>query len=142
MSEEKIDLVADVTNKKTGLTEREEYFLDILFDKHRGNVRAAMDDAGYPKGTATREVATKLKDHIVLATKAYMASQTAKASISVVSVLDDPTAPGQTQVLKAAKEILDRTGVQTEEKTEKTVERNIVVLPPKGRVTIEAEGEE
>lgn len=131
MSDLKQQLIDDVTNKKTGLSEREEYFLDVLFDKHRGNIRAAMDDAGYPKSTPTREVTSKLKDSIVKASKDYLASNTAKATISVVSVLDDPTAPGQNTVIKAAKEILDRTGVVSEEDQNKVIERNIFILPAK-----------
>lgn len=131
MSDLKQTLIDDITNKKTGLTEKEEYFLDVLFDKHRGNIRAAMDDAGFPKTLPTRQLTSKLKDEIVKASKDYLASNTAKATISVVSVLDDPTAPGQNTVIKAAKEILDRTGVVSEEDMNKVVERNIFILPAK-----------
>lgn len=131
MSDLKQKLIDDFTNKKTGLTEKEEYFLDILFDKHRGNLRAAMDEAGYPKDTPTRQVTTKLKDFIAEASKAYLSANTAKAVISVVNVLDDPTAPGQNTVLKAAKEVLDRTGVVNVEDQTKVIEKNIFILPAK-----------
>lgn len=137
MSEFKQQLIDDVTNKKTGLTEQEEYFLDILFDKHKGNIRAAMDDSGYPKSIPTRKVTQKLKEQIVEVSKAYLSANTAKAVISVVGVLDDPTAPGQNTVLKAAKEVLDRTGVVKEEDQNKIIERNIFILPAKEAVEID-----
>jgi hypothetical protein len=137
MSEFKQKLIDDVTNKKTGLTEQEEHFLDILFDKHRGNIRAAMDDSGYPKNTPTRKVTEKLKDHITEASKAFLSANTAKAVISVVGVLDDPMAPGQNTVLKAAKEVLDRTGVVKEEDQNKVIERNIFILPAKEVVELD-----
>jgi uncharacterized damage-inducible protein DinB len=124
-------LIDDITDKKTGLTEKEEFFLDILFDKHRGNIRAAMDAAGYPKDTPTRTVTKRLKDHIVEASRAYMSSNSAKAVISVVEVLDDPTMPGANTTLKAAKELLDRTGVQAPQEVTKIEARNIFILPAK-----------
>lgn len=130
-NEKKVDLKADYTDKKTGLTEKEQYFLDILFDYHKGNVRKAMDAAGYPKDTPTSLLTSKLKDKIREQAEAYLAATTAKAVLSLDGVLDDPTAMGANTIIKAAKEVLDRTGVVAPEQKEKVIERNVFILPAK-----------
>lgn len=129
--DDKIDLKSDFTDKKTGLTEREEAFLNSLFDQHKGNVRAAMDAVGYPKDTPTRSIINKLKEHISEASKAYLSANSAKAVINIIGILDDPTAPGATNTLKAAKELLDRTGVQAPQEVTKVETQNIFILPAK-----------
>lgn len=139
MSDLKDHLVNDVTNKKTGLTEREEYFLDILFDKHRGNIRSAMDDAGYPSMTPTRHVTTKLNAHIAEAAKAYLSANSAKASIELVGIINDPTTPGANTSLKAIKEVLDRSGIKEQESEDRTVEKNVIILPAKATIEIKSE---
>lgn len=131
MSDLKDKLIDDFTNKKTGLTEKEEYFLDILFDKCKGNIRAAMTEAGYSKDAPTRTVTSKLKDHIAEASKVYLSSNSALAVIHIVDVLIDPTMPGANTTLKAAKELLDRTGVQAPQETTKVETQNIFILPAK-----------
>ena len=131
MEDTKIDLVADVTNKETGLTEKEQFFLDILFDKHKGNIRKAMDDSGFPKSTPTSVVTIKLKDKIRDLAEAYLNAVTAKAVMSIDGVLDDPTAMGANTTLKAAKEVLDRTGVVAPEKKQEQTVRHVIILPEK-----------
>lgn len=131
MSDETKDLSLDYIDKKTGLTEKEQYFLDILFDKHRGNIRKAMDEAGFPKNTPTSTITNKLKDKIREMAEGYLAASTAKAVLSIDAVLDDPTAMGANTILKAAKEVLDRTGVVAPEAKERTIEKNIYILPAK-----------
>lgn len=128
---EKKDLSLDYTNKETGLTEKEQFFLDILFDKHRGNIRKAMDEAGFPKSTPSSVVTIKLKDKIRDLAEAYLSSSTAKAVLSIDAVLDDPTAMGANTILKAAAQVLDRSGVVAPEEKAKAVEKNIFILPAK-----------
>ena len=127
-----MDLKEDYTDKKTGLTEKEQYFLDILFDECKGDVRKAMDASGYDRKTPSSLLRLKLKDQIKDAAEAYMASNTAKAAIALSDVLDDPTLPGATNLIKASKEVLDRTGITAPEQKERVVERNIFILPAKG----------
>lgn len=126
-----MDLKEDFTNKETGLTEMEQYFLDILFDFHKGNIRKAMDAAGFPKSTPTSTVTIKLKDQIKKLAEAYLAATTAKAVMSIDNVLDDPTAMGANTVLKAAKEVLDRTGVVAPEEKQQQTVRHVIILPEK-----------
>lgn len=126
-----VDLVADYTNPSTGLTEKEQYFLDILFDVHKGNIRKAMDAAGFRKDVPTSTVRIKLKREIKELAEAFLASITAKAVLSIDDVLDDPTAMGANTVLKAAKEVLDRSGVVAPEQKQEQIIKNIIILPEK-----------
>ena len=46
------------------LTPKQEDFLEALLGEARGNIRAAMDMAGYSKRTKTSEVVGPLKEEI------------------------------------------------------------------------------
>ena len=131
MSEFKKELKDDVLNKETGLTERDEYFLSVLYDEAGGDIVRAMDLAGYSKDTSPSAVRAKFKDRIVEASRAYLAAHTGKAVHSLVGVLNDPTAPGSKVLVGAVKEILDRGGVFKEEKPPQSVEHNVFILPSK-----------
>lgn len=126
----KNELTESLVDPETGLDESEQHFLDILFDQCKGNVREAMTLSGYPKNTPTSKVTKKLKTQIQELSKAYLAINTAKASIHLVSILDDPNMIGAKNVIATAKEILDRGGVFKEEDSVKQIERNIFYLPP------------
>jgi len=60
-----------------------------------------------------------------------MSSNSAKASIALVEVLNDPTAPGQNTIIKAVNSILDRTGINAPEEKQTIREQNIFILPAK-----------
>jgi hypothetical protein len=124
----KTDLSKDYTNEKTGLTEKEEHFLSILFGEHAGDFSSALTASGINESPMS--IRRRLKKEIQDATEDYLASATAKAAISLVGVLYDPAAPGAKSLISAAKEIMDRGGVTV--KQEPTVtEHNIFILPAK-----------
>lgn len=131
MTEFKNVLAEDNIDKDTGFSLRETNFLDILFDECKGNVREAMTRSGYSKSVPTSSVTKKFKKEIQELSKAYLSIQTAKAAISLVDVIDDPNQVGAGNIIKAAREILDRGGVFKEEDTTKVVEKNIFILPAK-----------
>jgi hypothetical protein len=131
MSDLKEQLLAEVTNQETGLTLMEEAFLDNLFEFCNGNVREAMTKAGYPKDTPESHVTKPLGKYIRERAKEYLTSASALASVSLVNLLIDPNQPGAKNVVSAAKEILDRSGVYKEEGTKVTEVRNMFILPPK-----------
>lgn len=126
-----MSLIDELTNKETGLDEREQYFLDILFDECDGDFSLAMSKAGYPKDTPVGELRRKLSKEIKKASKEYIVSLTPKAAVSLGSVLGTPDALGNKNLLSAAKEILDRGDVNKEEKAFDLPENAIVILPPK-----------
>ena len=117
--------------KVGSITERDEYFLDILFDEHKGNIRSAMLASGYPKSTPSSQVTLRLKNQIQERAKIFLATSTAKAVISLVDVIDDPNVPGTKNILTAAKEILDRGGVYKEETVHVQQQDNMFILPAK-----------
>lgn len=133
MSEFKEELIADVTNED-GLTEREVYFLNVLFDKCSGNVQAAMTEAGYPKDAPTGPVRKKLAKHIKDRTKDFLSASSGMAAITLVNVLVDPNQVGAKNIIAASKDILDRGGVYKEEGPQITEVRNMFILPAKDLV--------
>lgn len=126
-----MSLIDELTNKETGLDEREQYFLDILFDECSGDFSLAMSKAGYTKDTPVGAIRRKLSKEIKKASKEYIVSLTPKAAVSLGSVLGTPDALGNKNLLSAAKEILDRGDVNKEEKSFDLPENAIVILPPK-----------
>lgn len=114
-----------------GLDERENAFLDVLFDVCSGNVRNAMDEVGYPKGASTHSVTRKLAKHIQQRSKEFLLSQSANAAVYLVNVLRDPGAVGVKAGLTAAKDILDRASVVKDEGPQTIEVRNMFILPAK-----------
>jgi len=119
-------------NPDSGLDEREEYFLDILFTEANGSVAEAMKLSGYPKDYSITKLRSKLAKEIKQATKDYIVSQTPSAAISIVSVLTNPNEPGTANKIKAAENILNRGDVNKTEETGVIEAKNVIVLlPPK-----------
>lgn len=117
---------------KKQLTGKQTAFLEHLLGDARGNIRLAMDMAGYAKTTAVQEVVGNLRDEIMDRTSMMMALNAPKAAFGITDVLDDPSAMGAKNAIAAAKEVLDRTGLLKKEKVE--VETNcggMFILSPK-----------
>ena len=55
------------------LTDKQQKFLNVLFDEANGDVVQAKKLAGYSDGTGTTDIVTGLKDEILEATSIYMA---------------------------------------------------------------------
>lgn len=125
------DLIESLINKETGLSEREEYFLDVLFAEADGDFEYAMKLAGYPKGTSASSVRRKLSKEIKQVTKDYLVSQTPRAARELVKIFQNPTAPGAPNIIKVAENILNRGDVNKEETKVEMPENVIILLPPK-----------
>ena len=128
MTEPKKNLRDDFTDKDTGLTEKDEYFLSVLFGECQGDVPLAMDKSGINE--SPNSIRKRLKKEITEASKNYLAAASAEASINLVKVLRDPSAVGAKNIISAAKEIFDRGGVTTEQET-KVAENYVFILPAK-----------
>ena len=76
------------------LTPKQEAFLEALLGEARGNIRAAMDLAGYSRTTKTAEVVGALKEEITERAGMMLAMNAPKAAFGIVDVLDDPSAMG------------------------------------------------
>ena len=114
------------------LTPKQEYFLEALLGEARGNIRAAMDMAGYSKSTKTTEVVGPLKEEITERAGMMLAMNAPKAAFGIVDVLDDPSAMGARNSISAAREVLDRSGLVKKEQVEVSGNAGgIFILPPK-----------
>jgi|TARA_R110000787_G_scaffold112990_1_gene221964 hypothetical protein len=117
---------------KVSLTEKENTFLDALFNKEsNGDYRTAMNIAGYSKNEYPARIMRRLKDDIIERAEMALAANAPKAVLSMTGILDDPSALGNREKLASAKEILDRVGlVRTEKVEHKGVASAVVLLPP------------
>jgi hypothetical protein len=120
----------DIATKE--LTDKQAAFLEALLGEARGNIRAAMNIAGYSKTTATTEVVGPLREEITERAGMMLAINAPKAAFGIVDVLDDPSALGARNAISAAREVLDRTGLVKKEQVEVSGNAGgIFILPPK-----------
>ena len=118
------------------LTEKQQLFLDYLFDEEcQGQARAAMTKAGYSKETPINQVTNSLKDEIVAKTKDFLSSSAAtKAAYTMYSALDhDGTNLGMKERIVAAKDILSRANIQEVTEVKITADAPLFILPPKDK---------
>jgi hypothetical protein len=114
-------------------TDKQLIFLDALMSEEcRGNLRKAMDVAGYAKETSISSVVGALKEEINEKASMTLAMNAPKAAWGMVDVLNDPSAMGARNTVSAAREILDRTGLIKKEQVEvKNTGGAMFILPPK-----------
>jgi hypothetical protein len=117
---------------KKQLTQRQEALIEALIGQAKGDVRVAMDLAGYSKTTTIREAITPIRDEVIDAATLVIAMNAPKAASEMVGVLSAPQALGARNTIAAAKEVLDRAGVIKTEKVEITNPNGgMFILPPK-----------
>jgi hypothetical protein len=113
-------------------TDKQLLFLDALMSEAGGNIRKAMDIAGYSKTTKSGEVVKNLREEIIERASLMLAMNAPKAAFGIIGVIDDPSAMGARNSISAAREILDRTGLVKKEQVEVTSQGGgMFILPPK-----------
>lgn len=113
-------------------TEKQIAFLDALCADARGDIRTAMQMAGYSDKTKIAEVVNPLKDEIIERASTMLAMNAPKAAYGLVDVLNDPASMGARNAVSAAAQILDRTGlVKREQITVEGPTGGLFILPPK-----------
>ena len=113
-------------------TEKQIAFLEALAGEAKGNMRKAMDIAGYSKATHFKEVINPLHDELVAVANSVLATHSVQAAFGLTGVLDDPTALGAKNAVTAATQILDRVGIVKKEKVEVSSDTGgLFILPPK-----------
>jgi len=113
------------------LTERQQKFLDALFEEANGNIKDAKIIAGYAVSTNNAEIIKSMKEEIVEATQLYMASNAPRAAVAMVSGVVNPTELGIRDKMAAAKELLDRTGLVKTEKVQVEASGGVMLMPAK-----------
>ena len=76
------------------LTELQNKFLDALFGPAKGNHAKAMKIAGYSEATNPHHIINSVRKHIIERAELEMAVNAPKAVLSMVGVIDDPSAIG------------------------------------------------
>ena len=92
------------------LTEKQNKFLDVLFEEAKGDPSQARKLSGYAETVSTTAT---------------------KAAYSMKQVMDSPTDLGNKEKMVAAKDILDRGGFKATDKVEVTSSSPLFILPPK-----------
>tara|TARA_B100000795_G_scaffold258213_1_gene232119 strand:+ start:339 stop:746 length:408 start_codon:yes stop_codon:yes gene_type:complete len=115
------------------LTEKQQLFLNVLFDGAGGDVLTAKRMAGYADSYSTSEVVNSMKEEILDATQSYMARNAPKAAMAIVGGLYDPTELGLRDKVAAAKELLDRTGLVKTEKLQVEAKGGVMLMPAKNK---------
>jgi len=113
------------------LTEKQQKFLDVLFEEAGGNLVTAKKLAGYADAVTSRQVAEPLADEIAALTKKFIASSATKAAYSMFEVINNPTDLGNKEKMAAAKDVLDRSGFIKTEKVEVSAANPLFILPQK-----------
>ena len=113
------------------LTEKQQKFLDVLFEEAQGNLAKARKLAGYADGVSSKAVAESLAEEIADLTKRFISSSATKAAYSMFEVMNSPTDLGNKEKMAAAKDVLDRSGFIKTEKVEVSAANPLFILPQK-----------
>lgn len=114
------------------MNEKQEKFIQVLFDEAKGDPRTAMRLAGYSDNTPVSHVTNKLSNEIYEATKKYIARSATKAAFEMGEIVaGNAQILGMKERMAAAKDILDRAGLAKTEKVEVTSKDPLFVLPAK-----------
>ncbi|HYD90657.1 MAG TPA: hypothetical protein VEA37_04115 [Flavobacterium sp.] len=126
------------TKKERVYTEEQQKFLNSLFlPEVKGDFRKAMRMAGYSENTKPSDIIHSLRDEIIEASKNILALNSPRAAMSLIGLLDDPTAAGAVNTIKVAESILNRTGVKEKEESNVTIKAGtggIFIMPAKETV--------
>ena len=120
-----------MANKERQLTEKQQKFLDVLFEEARGDFVQAKRLAGYSDASPTSEILKALKDEVLERTNMYLARNAPRAAMAMVGALVDPTELGIKEKMSAAKEVMDRVGIIKSEKIQVESSGGVMILPPK-----------
>ena len=113
------------------LTEKQQKFLDVLFEEAQGDPVQAKKLAGYADSVASTSVVNSLTDEIAEVTKKFIAQSSTKAAYTMFSVMSDPTDLGVKEKMLAAKDILDRAGFTKTDRVEVKTSEPLFILPAK-----------
>lgn len=113
------------------LTEKQQLFLEVLFEEAKGDATQARKLAGYSETVSTSSVVNSLQDEILERTKKFISTTATKAAFSMRQIMDSPTDLGNKEKMAAAKDILDRGGFKPSDKVEVAANSPLFILPPK-----------
>tara|TARA_B100000780_G_scaffold166080_1_gene116206 strand:- start:504 stop:863 length:360 start_codon:yes stop_codon:yes gene_type:complete len=113
------------------LTEKQQKFIDVLFEEAQGNPVEAKRLAGYADSVSSTSITGVLHDEIYEATKRYIAASGTRVAYGMMEVFNDPTQLGNKEKIAVAKDFLDRAGFVKTDKIEVKTESPLFILPAK-----------
>lgn len=113
------------------LTEKQQKFLEVLFEEAQGNLSTARKLAGYSDNVATSQIVDSLEEEIADLTKKFLARSGTKAAYAMYQAMENPTDLGVKEKMAAAKDILDRGGFKATDKVEVKTDTPLFILPEK-----------
>lgn len=122
------------------LTEKEALFLDHLSDPSlNGNIREAMNRAGYSSSTSINQIIKQLSNEITEVARHMIAGTAVKSVLALEGIIDSKGGGmNGSNIIKAAGTLLDRAGLhKKEESINLDVGKGVVILPAKTIQVIE-----
>jgi|TARA_R110000787_G_scaffold29331_3_gene79521 hypothetical protein len=116
---------------KRELTEKQQLFLDVLFEEAEGDPLKAKKLAGYSDNVPTSSVTTSLVDEIAELTRKFIAQSSTKAAYTMFKVMGATDMLGAKERMAAAKDLMDRAGFVKTEKVEVSTSEPLFILPAK-----------
>lgn len=113
------------------MTDKQKLFLDHLFGDAKGDIRLAMELAGYSSSTSSKEVTDSLSKEIEDRTRQFIALNGPKAVFTMLGVLTGEEILGVKEKIAASKDFLDRAGFGKVEKIEVDAKSPLFLLPAK-----------
>ena len=101
------------------LTEKEQAFLDFLFDGEE--IRSPIEAkrlAGYPADYPVTKIVNNVQKQLLERCDNYLALHAPNGVVGLIQLLNEPETPGMKLKLQTIIEILDRAGVVKKEKVE------------------------
>ena len=116
---------------KRELTEKQQLFLDVLFEEAEGDPLQAKKLAGYSDNVPTSSVTASLVDEIAELTRKFIAQSSTKAAYTMFKVMGATDMLGAKERMAAAKDLMDRAGFVKTEKVEVSTSEPLFILPAK-----------
>ena len=116
---------------KRELTDKQQLFLDVLFEEAEGDPLKAKKLAGYSDNVPTSSVTASLVDEIAELTRKFIAQSSTKAAYTMFKVMGATDMLGAKARMAAAKDLMDRAGFVKTEKVEVSTSEPVFILPAK-----------
>jgi len=116
---------------KRELTDKQQLFLDVLFEEAEGDPLKAKKLAGYSDNVPTSSVTASLVDEIAELTRKFIAQSSTKAAYTMFKVMGATDMLGAKERMAAAKDLMDRAGFVKTEKVEVSTSEPVFILPAK-----------
>lgn len=115
------------------LTEKQQKFLDVLFEEAEGSFLEAKRLAGYSENVHTGSIVDSVENEIQELVKKQIKRYGVQAVWAMGDVMKNPEQMGGKEKMTAAKDILDRAGFKPTDKVDVKTDSPVFILPEKSK---------